>query len=254
MTDLFSLDGRVALVTGGSRGLGFAMAKALAAAGAHVVICARGAEALDEAAAAIAEAGGSASVLAFDVTDEAAAVSAVRQIRGDHGRLDILINNAGTIHPAPAVETETMDWHRVIDTNLNALFVLSREAARPMIDHGFGRIISIASVLSLLARPGIPSYVTTKHAIIGLTKALAVELGPSGITANAIAPGYFRTEINVGLQNDPAFTKMIETRCPVGRWGEPDELAGTVTYLASDAAAFVNGHTLVIDGGLSISL
>jgi gluconate 5-dehydrogenase len=254
MRDMFSLEGRVAFVTGASRGLGQAIAEAMAMAGARVVLAARGEDALNANAAAIRAKGGSADVVPLDVTDESAIVDAVARTVADAGRLDILVNNAGTVLRAPVVDADTADWDAVVDTNLKSCFLLSREAGRAMAEHGWGRIITIASIMSQIARPAVPSYVATKHAVVGLTKALAVELGSSGVTANAIGPGYFRTELTDSLQHDPAFSKMIETRCPVGRWGEAEELGGVAVFLASDAAAYINGHLLIVDGGLTINL
>ena len=251
---LFSLADRVALITGASRGLGLAMAKGMAAAGAHVVLNARNPEALDACVSEIAAAGGSAEAIAFDVTDEPAAVAAVKQIVADRGRLDILVNNAGMVHRVPTLESDTAGWQKMVDTNLTSLYVLAREAARPMVENGWGRIINIGSVMSLVARPGIISYVATKHAVNGMTKALAVELGGTGVTINAIGPGYFATELNQALVDDPEFTRMVEQRTPVGRWGEPDELVGAAVFLASDAAAYVNGHLLMVDGGMTVNM
>ena len=254
MGGLFSLEGRVALITGASRGLGKEIAKAMAEAGAHVVLTARSEDALNENAEAIRSAGGTASVVRLDVTDESAVVDAVAKTVADAGRLDILVNNAGRAHRAPILEADSADWDAVVQTNLTSFFTLSREAARPMVENGWGRIINIGSIMSQIARPGVSAYVATKHAVAGLTKALAVELGPKGVTANAIGPGYFRTELTEPLQHDPEFSRMIETRCPVGRWGEAAELGGVAVFLASDAAAYINGHLLIVDGGLTISL
>jgi len=254
MSDMFSLEGRVAFVTGASRGLGKAIANAMAKAGAHVVLAARSEGALNENAEAIRSNGGTAGVVPLDVTDENAIVDAVTQTVADTGRLDILVNNAGTVRRAPVVEVDTADWDGVVETNLRSCFLLSREAARPMVAHGWGRIITIGSIMSQIARPGVSSYVATKHAVVGLTKALAVELGASGVTANAIGPGYFRTELTETLQHDPTFSKMIEARCPAGRWGEAEELGGIAVFLASDAAAYINGHLLIVDGGMTINL
>jgi len=244
----------VALVTGASRGLGKEIAKAMAEAGAHVVLTARSEEALNENAEAIRSAGGTASAVRLDVTDEDAVVDAVARTISDAGRLDILVNNAGRAYRAPILEADSADWDAVVQTNLTSFFTLSREAARPMVENGWGRIINIGSIMSQIARPGVSAYVATKHAVAGLTKALAVELGPKGVTANAIGPGYFRTELTEPLQHDPEFSKMIETRCPVGRWGEAAEIGGVAVFLASDAAAYINGHLLIVDGGLTINL
>jgi gluconate 5-dehydrogenase len=254
MGDLFSLEGRVAFVSGASRGLGKEMAKSLAKAGAHVILAARSEDALNENAEAISSDGGTASVVRMDVTDESAVIDAVAQTVSNSGRLDILINNAGIAHVAPTIEADVADWDSVIQTNLSAPFLLAREAAKSMVEHGWGRIINIGSIMSEIARPGIPSYVAAKHAVVGLTKSLAVELGPKGITANAIGPGYFRTEMTLTLQQDPVFSKMVETRCPLGRWGNAEELGSVAVFLASDAAAYINGHLLIVDGGLTINL
>ncbi len=254
MLQTFSLDGRVALVTGASRGLGRAMAKGLAAAGAHVLVNGRTPETLDEAAAEVVAAGGKAGTAPFDVTDEAAATAAIERIVAEHGRLDILINNAGMVYRVPTLESETAGWRRVVETNLTSLYVLAREAARPMLAAGWGRIINIGSVMSLVARPGIAPYVATKHAVHGLTKALAVEFGGRGVTVNAIGPGFFLTELNLSLAEDPAFNRMVVERTPLGRWAEPDELAGAAVFLASEAGAYVNGHLLMVDGGMTVNM
>ena len=252
--DLFSLDGKVALVTGASRGLGLAMARSLGRAGAHVVLNGRHAETLGQRVGELEAAGLSASQAAFDVVDEAAAKAAIEGIVQRHGRLDVLLNNAGMVHLGTAAELDTEDWRRVIETNLTSCLVLAREAARPMIAQGWGRIIMTASIMSFLARPRIAAYVASKSALAGLTRALAVELGPQGVNCNAIAPGYFLTDMTRELSNDPEFDALIRQRVPLGRWAEPRELEGAALFLASDASSFVNGHVLTVDGGLTASL
>ena len=249
MTGMFGLDGRVALVTGASRGLGFAMAKALKENGAHVVVNARDAVALGVAAAKIG-----AEALAFDVTDSAAARAALEDIAKRHGHLDILVNNAGIQHRRPLIEWEDDDFERIVATNLSACFRLSRDAVRLMLPNKFGRIINTGSVAAILGRPTIHAYVAAKAGLHGLTRSMAAELGRHGITVNALAPGYFATELNTALLNDEAFTKWVEARTPAGRWAKPEELGGAVVFLASNAAAYVNGHVLAVDGGLSVSL
>ncbi len=249
MAGMFALGGRVALVTGASRGLGFAMAKALKENGAHVVINARDGAALTEAAARIGV-----EALAFDVTDSAAARAALEDIAKRHGHLDILVNNAGIQHRRPLIEWEDDDFERIVATNLSACFRLSRDAARLMLPNKFGRIINTGSVAAILGRPTIHAYVAAKAGLHGLTRSMAAELGRHGITVNALAPGYFATELNTALLNDEAFTKWVEARTPAGRWAKPEELGGAVVFLASNAAAYVNGHVLAVDGGLSVSL
>src|SRR5947208_3131935 len=249
MSELFSLKGRVALVTGASRGLGFAMAKALAENGATVIVNARDMDTLSAAAEKIG-----AEALPFNVADAATSRAALEGIVERHGRLDILINNAGIQHRSPLVEWEDEDFDRVIAVNLSACFRMMREAVRLMLPNKFGRIINTGSVAAILGRPTIHAYVAAKAGLHGLTRSTAAEMGRHGITINAIAPGYFATELNTALINDEAFTKWVEARTPAGRWAQPEELSGAVVFLASDAAAYVNGHVLAVDGGLSVSL
>jgi gluconate 5-dehydrogenase len=251
---LFRLDGRVALVTGAGRGLGAAMAEALAEAGAHVVIGDVDGDAAEKERVRLCGSGLSAEAIAFDVADESGIAAAIGAIDAAHGRLDILVNNAGIAIYGGMEELEPTDWRRVLDVDLTSLFLLSR-AAKPLLAHSMsGRIINIASVLGLISRAGIVSYVAAKHGVVGLTRALAGELGRYGITCNAIAPGYFLTPMGDDLAKDERFFRMICDRTPLGRWAEPHELRGPVVFLSSNAASFITGHVLTVDGGLTASL
>jgi gluconate 5-dehydrogenase len=254
MNDRFSLQDRVALVTGASRGLGLAMAEALADHRASVVINGRDQTSLDRAAERLAKEGRKIGTAAFDVSDGKASRDALEEIARRYGRLDILVSNAGIQHRVPLTEWADDDFDRIIAVNLTACFRLARDAARIMLKQGFGRIINTGSVAALLGRPTIHGYVAAKAGLHGLTRSMAAELGRHGITVNAIAPGYFATELNQALLADQKFTSWVESRTPAGRWAKPEELGGAVVFLASDAASYVNGHVLAVDGGLSVSL
>jgi len=251
VSGLFDLTGKVALVTGGSRGLGLAMAGALAAAGARVVLAARDAVALDRAAAGIRARGGDAHTQPFDLLDEAAVASAVPRLLATHGRLDVLLNNAGVCIWSGFLESTLENWNRTLATNLTSVYLLAREAARPMIAQGSGRIINVGSYVSVIGRERLQAYVASKHGLVGLTKSIAGEVGRHGVTCNAIAPGFFVTEMAEPVRRDPVRRQVFTNAIAMARWGDPDELAGPAVFLASEASSYVNGHTLHVDGGVA---
>jgi gluconate 5-dehydrogenase len=245
----FSLAGKIALVTGAARGLGFEIAKAMAGAGAHVVINGRNQGGLDAAVAAIVEAGGLASAAGFDVTDPDALRTALTAIEDGHGRLDIVVGNVGQRDRRPLAECADDDIRSLIEVDLVASLILAREAAARMMPRGEGRLIFITSIVSERSSGRDAIYASAKGGLAGMINALATEYGPRGITANGIAPGFFATETNAPLWNDPARSGFFERRTPLGRWGRPEEIGGAAVFLASAAASFVNGHVLVVDGG-----
>ena len=251
MTKRFSLEGQVAIVTGGSRGLGLEMARALAESGARVWITARGQDQLDAAAEDLRAEGHDIAVRAFDLANHDACVAALNEIAAADGRLDILVNNAGINAWEPLAEATTATWDRVMGTNIFAPYLLCREAARHMVARGYGRIINIGSALAVVGRENVTAYVASKHGLAGMTRSMAAELGPRGVTVNMMAPGYFLTEINTTILARPGYERGVSARIPLGRWGNPSEAAGAVAFLASGAASYVNGHVLVVDGGLT---
>jgi gluconate 5-dehydrogenase len=251
---LFSLDGRVALVTGASRGLGLAMAEALAEAGATVILNGRNAGTLRIEADRLRDRGLKAETLAFDVTDCAAADLAIQSIIADHRRLDVLIANAGIIHRAQLGDWTSEAWDQVVAANLTACFFLAQRAAAPMRSQGHGRIIFITSIVGILGRRTVHAYAALKSGLAGLARSLAAELGDHGITCNSIAPGWFETEFTAALLRDEAFVERINNRVPLRRWGKPRDLAGAAIFLASDAASYVTAQQIVVDGGLSATM
>ncbi|GAA1947634.1 SDR family oxidoreductase [Agromyces allii] len=248
----FDLTGRTALVTGSSQGLGRALAAGLAASGATVVVHGRDAAKAARTADEIASATGARTLSAvFDVTDAAAVDAGIAAVEAELGTPDIVVNNAGIQRRAPIAEFSDADWHELVETNLSSAFHLSRRVARGMIERGSGKLIQIGSVQSQLARPSIAPYAATKGAIVMLTKGLCADLAPHGVQANAIAPGYFATELTQALVADETFSAWVRGRTPAGRWGEVDDLVGALVFLASSASDFVNGQTIYVDGGMT---
>ena len=252
--DTFRLDGRLALVTGSSAGIGLALARGLGQAGASLVLNGRNVSALAAAAAILRAEGLKVHERAFDVTDAEQVKVQVADIESHIGPLEILINNAGIQRRAPLHEFSHKDWHDLMQTNLDSVFFVGQAVAQHMITRKKGRIINICSVQSELGRPGIAPYMATKGAVKMLTKGMAIDWGPLGLNVNGIGPGYFKTELNEKLFNDPTFSAWLTNRTPSRRWGEVQELAGAAVFLASDAASFVNGHILYVDGGVTAQL
>lgn len=250
MSKLFDLHGKTALVTGSSRGLGFAIAQGLAEAGAKVVLNGVDEERLNSAIGNLKGDGYDVEGVAFTVTDEAAVAAAFHELDEKDIKIDILVNNAGIQFRKPMLELQTTDWQRVIDTNLTSAFVVGREAARRMVTRKHGKIINIGSLTSELARATVAPYTVAKGGIKMLTKAMAAEWGELGIQANAIGPGYMATDMNAALISDEKFDAWVKGRTPARRWGQPDELAGTAVYLASKASDYVNGQIIYVDGGM----
>lgn len=253
-TKLFDLTGRTALVTGSSQGIGFALAKGLAEAGAAIIINGRDKTKIASAVAELSSIGPKVHQLAFDATDHGAAKAAVDGFEAETGPIDILINNAGMQHRTALEDFPPEAFEKLLSTNISTVFNVGQAVANHMIKRKAGKIINIASVQTMLARPGIAPYTATKGAVGNLTKGMATDWAQYGMQVNAIAPGYFDTPLNAALVADPEFSAWLEKRTPAGRWGNVDELVGACIFLSSAASSFVNGHTLYVDGGITASL
>ncbi len=250
----FDLSGKTALITGSSAGIGLALAQGMAGAGAAVVLNARNGAKLQAAVQGLAEQGATAHAMVFDVTDAAAVADAVARIEAQIGPIDILVNNAGMQRRAPLQDFAQADWHELMRTNLDSVFIVGQAVARHMIGRKRGKIINICSVQSELGRPGIAPYTASKGAVKMLTKGMAIDWGPHGLQVNGLGPGYFKTELNQALVANPEFSAWLIGRTPSRRWGDVEDLIGAAVFLASDASRFVNGHILYVDGGVTATL
>lgn len=245
----FSLEGKTALVTGASRGIGQALALALAASGAFVICASSQAGGCDKTVHKIQRDGGDAIALNGDLADADAVIKLAKDALSIKGHIDILLNNGGTIFRAPATDFPFNEWKNVLAVNIDAAFLLSQTIGKKMVERGQGKIINIASMLSYTGGITVPAYTASKHAIAGLTKALANEWGQFNVQVNAIAPGYIKTDNTQALQDDEKRSAEICARIPANRWGESDDLAGAAVFLASTASNYINGHILAVDGG-----
>jgi gluconate 5-dehydrogenase len=252
--ELFALTGKRALVTGSSQGIGFALAQGPAEHGAEIVLNGRDTGKLEAATAKLKSAGHKVSAAGFDVTQAEATKDGVAAIEKNFGAIDILINNAGMQFRAPLEDFPVEKWELLLATNISSAFYVGQAVARHMIKRGRGKIINIASVQSELARPGIAPYTATKGAIKNLTRGMCTDWAKYGLQVNAIAPGYFKTPLNQALVDNLEFSSWLEKRTPAGRWGNVDELVGAAVFLSGNASSFVNGHTLYVDGGITVGL
>jgi NAD(P)-dependent dehydrogenase (short-subunit alcohol dehydrogenase family) len=249
---LFDLTGKVALVTGASKGLGSAIAVGLAKAGARLALCARSENGLAGTRAAVEAAGGEARTFEMDVLSRASVRDAVAAAVAAFGRIDILVNNAGVNVRKPALELDEEEWDRVVDTNLKGYFLVAQAVGAHMVARRAGKVINVSSIFGAVGMSNQLAYAASKGGVGQLTKVMAIEWAPHGVTVNAVGPTYFETPLVAALRNDPERFRFINERTPMGRWGQPEELVGTIVYLAAPASDFVTGQTVYVDGGWTI--
>lgn len=251
MTRLFSLAGRTAMVTGASRGLGKAVALGLAEAGAALILAARDAEKLEETAEQIRAAGGTARTIAFDLADLKAVEAATAQLSNEGAVIDILVNNGAIGGWGPLHESTLAHWEKMFDVNVSSMYLLCRDLSKGMAARKWGRIINFASYVSDAGRPNLSAYVASKHAVLGLTRSIAADLAPHGVTCNAIAPGFFDTDMAAPTVGHPERARIFRSAIALGRFGDPSEMVGPAQFLASEASGYITGHMLPVDGGVA---
>ncbi|MBW8755651.1 MAG: SDR family oxidoreductase [Sphingomonadales bacterium] len=251
MAGLFSLEGRTAMITGASRGLGKAIALGFADAGARLILAARDADKLEQTAGEVRARGGEAATIAFDLADLEAVHAASARLADEGAGVDILVNNGGIAGWSPLHDSTLREWNRMFDVNVSSMYLLCREFSKGMAERRWGRIINFASYVADTGRPNLAAYTASKHAVLGLTRAIAADLAPYGVTCNAIAPGFFDTDMAAPTVGHPQRAKIFRDAIALGRFGEPDEIVGPVQFLASEASRYVTGHMLPVDGGVA---
>ncbi len=254
MENLFNVAGKIVLITGSSRGLGFILAKGLAKAGARVILNGRNPEQLEKAKAELAKEELETEVVSFDISDSASINRGIDEIHSRIGNIDVLVNNAGVQYRAPLEDFPEDEWRKILDINLTGAFLVSKAVVKGMIERKAGKIINICSLQSDLGRNTIAPYAASKGGIKMLTKGMTVDWAKYGIQINGIGPGYFATEMTKPLKDDPAFDSWICGRTPAGRWGDPEELIGTLLFLSSEASNFINGQLIYVDGGITAAI
>lgn len=251
-SELFDLTGRVALVTGASKGLGSAISVGLAKSGAHLALCARDRRGLEATRAAVEATGARAEVFEMDVCSRASVRHAVAAALEAFGRIDVLVNNAGVNVRKPTLELSEEEWDQVLDTNLKGYFLVAQAVGEHMVARGAGKVVNVSSIFGAVGMNNQLAYAASKGGVVQLTKVMAIEWAKHGVNVNAVGPTYFETPLVAALRNDPERFRFINERTPMGRWGQPEELVGTVVYLASRASDFVTGQTVYVDGGWTI--